>query len=84
MQNLAKVVEDLGMKLGMEDIRKILLCCSQRGDRISFSEFHHIMTRKDKDDFSGKINGKSRPGATAETLTEELIENSKIITLQDS
>lgn len=53
--NLAKVVDDLNMReqLGQEDIRKILLCCSSRGDRISFNEFHLIMTRQDKNDFSG-------------------------------
>ena len=45
--NLAKVVDDLNMRdtLAQEDIRKILLCCSSRGDRISFNEFHLIMTR---------------------------------------
>jgi len=41
------------MGLGMEDIRRILLCCSSRGDRISFNEFYLIMTREDRNDFSG-------------------------------
>ena len=52
MQNLAKVVEELKMDLSNEDIRRILLCCSHRGDRINFQEFFHIMTRPSKDDMS--------------------------------
>ena len=53
--HLAKVVEELNMRdtIDLEDIRRILLCCSSRGDKISFNEFHLIMTRQDKDDFSG-------------------------------
>ena len=46
------------MGLGMDEIRRILLCCSSRGDRISFNEFYLIMTREDLNDFSGELAGK--------------------------
>ncbi len=36
----------------MEEIRKLLLCCSSRGDKISFNEFYHIMTREHRDDYA--------------------------------
>lgn len=59
-QNLNKVNQDMELGLGMEDIRRMLLCCSSRGDRISFNEFYLIMTREDRDDFSGvPVDGKA-------------------------
>mmetsp|Transcript_22035 Transcript_22035/g.29437 ORF Transcript_22035/g.29437 Transcript_22035/m.29437 type:complete len:93 (+) Transcript_22035:339-617(+) len=65
MQNLAKVVEDMDMGLTMEDIRRILLCCSSRGDKISFKEFYTIMTREDRNDFSGQ------PAAASNIVTPQ-------------
>ena len=53
MQNLAKVNEDMNLGLSQEEIRKILLCCSSRGDRISFNEFYQIMTRDNKEYLKG-------------------------------
>ena len=52
-QNIAKINEDMKLGLHPEEIRRILLCCSSRGDRISFNEFYLIMTREDRNDFSG-------------------------------
>ena len=61
MQNLAKINEDMHLGLSMEEIRRILLCCSSRGDRISFNEFYLIMTREDRNDFSGVPATSSNP-----------------------
>ena len=62
MQNLAKVNEDMNLGLSQEEIRKILLCCSSRGDKISFNEFYQIMTR----DNEGYLKGM---GDTANNMT---------------
>ena len=67
----------------MEDIRKILLCCSSRGDRISLSEFHLIMTREDKNDFSGTPACAINPGTKSSQQAAKAASNMTVVDSED-
>ena len=62
-----------------------MICCSRLGDRISFSEFFYIMTRKDKKDYSGNMADaatEGNPGPDTLGSAKEFTHSSKIISLE--
>lgn len=83
IQNLNKVNQDMDMGMGMEDIRRILLCCSSRGDKISFNEFYLIMTREDRNDFSGVPVNDSQPSKSQLSNVGKQSQQPAKVTLED-